>query len=120
MELVQNLRFHKIIISRHNFIEDSLENSLLVSISIWINKLIHHTTQHGKTFLVFYKFRPMSSEEKDKSNNEWNKLKNTLPEGIELIGEYTLSCNATFNISQISGSSSTIKIDLYNDEEDEQ
>ena len=88
MELVQNLRFHKIIISRHNFIDDSLENSLLVSISIWINKLIHHTTQHGTTFLVFYKFRPMSSEEKDKSNNEWKKLKNTLPEGIELIGEY--------------------------------
>ena len=59
----------------------------------------------------------MSSEEKDKSNNEWNKLKNTLPEGIELIGEYTLSCNATFTISQMSGSSSTITIDLGNEYE---
>jgi hypothetical protein len=51
--------------------------------------VIHHTTQHGTTFLVFYKFRAMTSEEQKKSNDEWNELKNTLPQGIELIGEYT-------------------------------
>ena len=36
-----------------------------------------------QTFLVFYKFRPMTSEERDRGDNEWNKLKNTLPQGIE-------------------------------------
>ena len=45
--------------------------------------MIHHTTQHGTTFLVFYKFRAMTSEEQKKSNDEWNELKNTLPQGIE-------------------------------------
>ena len=39
----------------------------------------------------------MSSEEKDKSNNEWNKLKNTLPEGIELIGEYNHAWGTEYN-----------------------
>jgi hypothetical protein len=30
----------------------------------------------------------MTSEERDRANNEWNKLKNTLPGGIELIDEF--------------------------------
>jgi hypothetical protein len=59
--------------------------------------LIHHTTQHGIIFLVFYKFRPLSSEEKDRDNNEWNKLKNTLLAGIELIGEYNHAWGTEYN-----------------------
>jgi hypothetical protein len=37
--------------------------------------MTHHITQHGTTFLVFYKFRAMTSEEKKKSKDEWNQLK---------------------------------------------
>ncbi len=59
--------------------------------------MIQDTTQHSTTFLVFYKFRPMSSEERDRANNEWNKLKNTLPQGIELIGEYNHAWGTEYN-----------------------
>jgi hypothetical protein len=54
-------------------------------------------TQRGTTFLVFYKFRSMTREEKEKSKNEWNELKNTLPQGIELIGEYSHSWGTEYN-----------------------
>jgi len=47
--------------------------------------------------LVFYKFRPISSEEKDRADNEWNKLKNTLPGEIELIGEYNHAWGTEYN-----------------------
>ena len=59
--------------------------------------MIHHTTQHGTTFLVFYKFRAMTGEEQKKSNDEWNELKNTLPQGIELIGEYVHAWGTEYN-----------------------
>ena len=59
--------------------------------------MIHHTTQHGTAFLVFYKFRAMTSEEQKKSNDEWNELKNTLPQGIELIGEYVHAWRTEYN-----------------------
>ena len=59
--------------------------------------MTHHITQHGTTFLVFYKFRAMTSEEKKKSKDEWNELKNTLPQGIELIGEYVHSWGTEYN-----------------------
>ncbi|MCD6036670.1 MAG: hypothetical protein K0S67_554 [Nitrososphaeraceae archaeon] len=39
-------------------------------------------------FLVFYRFKAMNKEETQKANDEWNRLKNGLPSGIELVGEY--------------------------------
>ena len=39
-------------------------------------------------FLVFYRFKAMNKEETEKSKEEWNRLKNGLPSGIELVGEY--------------------------------
>ena len=38
-------------------------------------------------FLVFYRFKAMNKEETEKSKDEWNRLKNGLPSGIELVGE---------------------------------
>jgi hypothetical protein len=35
-------------------------------------------------FLVFYRFKAMNKEETEKSKDEWNRLKNGLPSGIEL------------------------------------
>ena len=42
------------------------------------------------TFLVFYLFKAMSKEEAQKANTEWRELKNSLPSGIELVGEYDI------------------------------
>ncbi len=40
-------------------------------------------------FLVFYRFKAINKEETLKANDEWNRLKNSLPSGgIELVGEY--------------------------------
>jgi hypothetical protein len=39
----------------------------------------------------------MTSEEQKKSNDEWNELKNTLPQGIELIGEYVHAWGTEYN-----------------------
>ena len=59
--------------------------------------MTHNITQRGTTFLVFYKFRSMTRDEKEKSKNEWNELKNTLPQGIELIGEYGHAWGTEYN-----------------------
>ena len=59
--------------------------------------MTHDMTQRGTTFLVFYKFRSMTRDEKEKSKNEWNELKNTLPQGIELIGEYGHAWGTEYN-----------------------
>jgi hypothetical protein len=40
------------------------------------------------TFLVFYRFKSMNSDEAAKAKSEWNDLRNNLPSGIELAGEY--------------------------------
>ena len=32
----------------------------------------------------------MNDQEKEKANKQWHKLKNSLPAGIELLGEYDL------------------------------
>ncbi|MDR4512748.1 MAG: hypothetical protein MRJ93_13705 [Nitrososphaeraceae archaeon] len=56
-----------------------------------------HITQHRTTFLVFYKFRALTHDEKEKSRKEWNELKNTLPQGIELIGEYSHAWGTEYN-----------------------
>jgi hypothetical protein len=39
-------------------------------------------------FLVFYRFKAMNKEETEKSKDEWNRVKNSLASGIELVGEY--------------------------------
>jgi hypothetical protein len=39
----------------------------------------------------------MTGEEQKKSNDEWNELKNTLPQGIELIGEYVHAWGTEYN-----------------------
>jgi hypothetical protein len=40
------------------------------------------------TFLVFYRFKAINKEEKEKAESEWHQLKDSLPSGIELVGEY--------------------------------
>ena len=59
--------------------------------------MAHNIHQRGTTFLVFFKFRSMTLDEKEKSKNEWNELKNTLPQGIELIGEYGHAWGTEYN-----------------------
>ncbi len=39
-------------------------------------------------FLVFYRFKAMNKEEAEKAKGEWENLRNGLPSGIELVGEY--------------------------------
>ena len=48
-------------------------------------------------FLVFYLFKAMTKEETQKANDEWHELKNNLPSGIELIGEYTHAWGTEYN-----------------------
>jgi hypothetical protein len=45
-------------------------------------------TMAATTFLVFYRFKSMDSDEAAKAKSEWNDLGNNLPSGIELAGEY--------------------------------
>ena len=59
--------------------------------------MVHHTARHGTTFLVFYKFRSMTSDERSRAKEEWDKLKNTLPQGIELTGQYSHAWGTEFN-----------------------
>ena len=40
------------------------------------------------TFLVFYRFKTMNKDDAQKANTEWHELKNSLPSGVELVGEY--------------------------------
>ena len=49
------------------------------------------------TFLVFYRFKAMSKDEAQKANNEWRELKNSLPSGIELVGEYDHAWGTEYN-----------------------
>ena len=49
------------------------------------------------TFLVFYRFKAMSKEEKQKAESEWHELRNSLPSGIELVGEYIHSWGTKYN-----------------------
>ena len=49
------------------------------------------------TMLVFYRFKSMSQEEKEKANKEWRNLKDGLPQGIELIGEYDHAWGTEYN-----------------------
>ena len=39
----------------------------------------------------------MNKEEKGKAENEWSQLKNSLPSGIELVGEYIHSWGTKYN-----------------------
>lgn len=49
------------------------------------------------TFLVFYRFRAMSPEEAKRAAQEWKELKNSLPSGIELMGEYDHAWGTEYN-----------------------
>ena len=49
------------------------------------------------TFLVFYRFKSMSSDEASKAKSEWSDLRNDLPAGIELIGEYDHAWGTEYN-----------------------
>ena len=44
------------------------------------------------TFLVFYTFKSMNSDEATKAKSEWKNFRSDLPSGIELIGEYDHAC----------------------------
>ncbi|MFL6382510.1 MAG: hypothetical protein ACJ72S_14650 [Nitrososphaeraceae archaeon] len=49
------------------------------------------------TFLVFYRFKAINKEEKEKAESEWHQLKDSLPSGIELVGEYIHSWGTKYN-----------------------
>jgi hypothetical protein len=49
------------------------------------------------TFLVFYRFKAMNKEEKGKAESKWQQLRNTLPSGIELVGEYIHAWGTKYN-----------------------
>jgi hypothetical protein len=49
------------------------------------------------TFLVFYRFKALSKEEKQKAESEWSQLRNSLPSGIELVGEYIHAWGTKYN-----------------------
>ena len=48
-------------------------------------------------FLVFYRFKTMSREESERAKGEWQNLKNGLPAGIELVGEYIHAGGTEYN-----------------------
>ena len=49
------------------------------------------------TFLVFYKFKPMSKEDLKKVSDEWSALRKVLPVGLELVGEYVHAWGTEYN-----------------------
>jgi hypothetical protein len=49
------------------------------------------------TFLVFYRFKAINKEEKEKAESEWHQLKDNLPSEIELVGEYIHSWGTKYN-----------------------
>ncbi len=49
------------------------------------------------TFLVFYRFKTMSKDEALKAGSEWHELKNKLPSGIRLAGEYDHAWGTEYN-----------------------
>jgi hypothetical protein len=49
------------------------------------------------TFLVFYRFKSMNSDEAAKAKSEWNDLRNSLTSGIEFAGEYNHAWGTEYN-----------------------
>lgn len=49
------------------------------------------------TFLVFYKFKPMSKEEMQKAKADWSELKKILPARVKLVGEYVHAWGTEYN-----------------------
>jgi hypothetical protein len=60
-----------------------------------INSIILYMA--ATTFLVFYRFKSMNKEEAVKARTEWRELRNGLPDGIELIGEYDHAWGTEYN-----------------------
>lgn len=52
---------------------------------------------NGTTFLVFYRLRPLDSEEKNISKHKWDEIKGSLPSEIELVGEYNHAWGTEYN-----------------------
>ena len=48
-------------------------------------------------FLVFYRFKAMSKEEAERAKDERHNLKNGLPSGTELVGEYIHAWGTEYN-----------------------
>ena len=47
------------------------------------------------TFLVFYRFKTMNTEDAQKANAEWHDVKNSLPwSRMKLVGEYDHALSA--------------------------
>ena len=49
------------------------------------------------TFLVFYKFKSMTKDEAQKAAKDWREMRNSLPEDVELIGEYNHAWGTEYN-----------------------
>jgi hypothetical protein len=49
------------------------------------------------TFLVFYRFKTMSNDDAQKANTELQELKNSLPSGVALVGEYDRAWAIEYN-----------------------
>jgi hypothetical protein len=56
------------------------------------NVFLIYSIMAATTFLVFYRFKSMKSDEATKAKTEWKEFRSDLPSGIELIGEYD-SCH---------------------------
>jgi hypothetical protein len=51
----------------------------------------------GTAFLVFYKYKSMTNEEAERAAKEWHDLKSSLPDDVELIGEYDHAWGTEYN-----------------------
>jgi hypothetical protein len=66
-------------------------------IYLYIYTLPKKALMTATTFLVFYRFKAMSKEEKAKAESDWHQLRNSLPSGIELVGEYIHAWGTKYN-----------------------
>ncbi len=48
-------------------------------------------------FLVFYKIRALSNQEKEDAKREWEEFKAKLPADIQIIGEYEHAWGSVYN-----------------------
>jgi hypothetical protein len=44
-----------------------------------------------------YRFKTMSKDDAQKANTEWHELKNSLPSGVEIVGEYDNAWETEYN-----------------------
>src|SRR2546421_12945623 len=75
---------------------DALPTILSSSLNI-IDQIYTDLDMSASTFLVFYRFKSMSTDESQKANSEWHEIKNSLPDGVELVGEYDHAWGTEYN-----------------------